>query len=26
MFPAHSVCQLLWLFLVRLLVVGKALG
>ncbi len=24
MFPAHSVCQLLWLFLVRLLVVGKA--
>lgn len=26
MFPAHSVCQLLWLFLVRLLVVGKAPG
>jgi hypothetical protein len=26
MFPAHSVCQLLWLFLVRLLVEGKAPG
>jgi hypothetical protein len=26
MFPTHSVCQLLWLFLVRLLVEGKVPG